>query len=42
MSDILSNKLIEVIQDAVSVEELQPEGKRRMAIKEFFMGNKIN
>ena len=25
----------------VSVEELQPEGKRRMNIKEFLMGNKI-
>ncbi len=25
----------------VSIEELQPEGKRRMNIKEFFMGNRI-
>lgn len=25
----------------LSIEELQPEGKRRMAVKEFFMGNKL-
>lgn len=24
-----------------SIEELQPEGKKRMGIKEFFRGNKI-
>jgi methionyl-tRNA formyltransferase len=26
----------------ISIDELQPEGKRRMDIKEFFRGNKIN
>lgn len=26
----------------VSVEELQPEGKKRMSIQEFFRGNKLN
>jgi methionyl-tRNA formyltransferase len=25
----------------VSIEELQPEGKKRMSIKDFFRGNKI-
>jgi methionyl-tRNA formyltransferase len=27
--------------DWVSIEELQPEGKKKMAIDEFFRGNKL-
>ncbi len=26
----------------VSIEELQPEGKKRMGIREFFRGNKLS
>ena len=29
------------IDGNVSIEELQPEGKRRMSIREFFLGNKL-
>jgi len=32
---------IKTLDSWISIEELQPEGKRRMNIREFFMGNKL-
>jgi len=34
--------LVQTSDGWISIDELQPEGKRRMDIKEFFRGNKIN
>lgn len=34
--------LVKTFDGWISIDELQPEGKRKMDIKEFFRGNKIN
>lgn len=41
-SDGKNSLLVKTLDGWISVDELQPEGKKKMNIQEFFRGNKIN
>lgn len=41
-SDDKSQLLVKTLDGWIQVEELQPEGKKRMGIQDFFRGNKLN